>query len=109
MNSQTFDDWASEHHVCTDFVGAYLRENPHATAVHGTINGDDHTWVYDPTIGDDGATIDATLSQFAGFVPGCETDDWFHGDTHPVATETARYNTLEAFANGPGGTYLLEA
>ena len=101
-----FETWSNGYMVCTDFVGAYLRENPHAVAIHGTVNGDDHTWVYDPELD---VTIDATLSQFDGFVPGCETDDWFHGDEHPIADEIERFDSLEAFAKGPGGSYLLEA
>lgn len=103
--SDTLAEYAARFEVCTDFAGAYARENDNVVIKYGEVDGAEHCWVYDRA---EDATIDATLSQFAGFVAGCETDDWFPGDEHPVADELAEFETLEAFAEGPGGTYLLD-
>jgi hypothetical protein len=102
----TFDEWAAEYMVCDEFAAAYKRANPDAVIKFGTVEGDDHCWVYDP---DADRTLDATLSQWAGFKAGCEEDNWWPGDDHPVANETAEFDSVEAFVDGPGGNYLLEA
>lgn len=102
--SRTFEDWASEFMVCTEFAAAYKRANPQAVIKHGEVDGSEHCWVYDP---EQDRTLDATLSQF--FLAGCEEDDWWSGDEHPVAEEIDSYDDLEAFAEGPGGTNVLEA
>lgn len=102
----TFDDWATEYMVCTEFAAAYKRANPQAIIKYGTVEGDEHAWVYDPT---QDRTLDATLSQWAGFKAGCERDDWWPGDSHPVAEETAEFHSVEAFAEGPGGDCLVGA
>lgn len=99
-----FDEWSSEYMVCTDFAAAYKRANPHAIIKFGKVEGDGHAWIYDPELG---RTIDATLSQWAGFKKGCEQDDWWPGDEHPVADEQKQYQSVEAFAKDEGGTYLL--
>lgn len=101
----TFDDWAADYQVCTEFAAAYKRANPDAVIKHGEVDGREHCWVYDPA---QDRTLDATLSQWAGFVPGCEDDDWWSGDDHPLAEERAEFDSVEAFAEGPGGTALLE-
>jgi hypothetical protein len=102
----TFDDWANEYMVCTEFAAAYKRANPQAIVKFGAVEGDEHAWIYDPA---QDRTLDATLSQWAGFKAGCERDDWWPGDEHPVAEETGEYDSVEAFAEGPGGNSLLEA
>lgn len=104
--SRNFDAWADDYLVCTEFAAAYKRENEHAVIKYGEVDGNEHCWVYDPA---EDRTIDATLSQFAGFVPGCEHDDWFPGDGHPHAEEHDEFHDVESFAEGPGGTALLEA
>jgi hypothetical protein len=104
-DTKTFDDWASEHMVCTEFAAAYARENEGATIKFGEVDGNEHAWVYDA--GTD-KTLDATLSQWEGFVAGCERDDWWPGNDHPIATETDEFETVEAFAEGPGGACLME-
>ena len=102
---KTFDEWAAEFMICTDFAAAYKRANPHAVIKFGEVDGNEHAWVYDP---ETDKTLDATLSQWEGFVAGCEEDDWWPGDDHPLADETAEYNDVETFAHEAGGTYLLE-
>ena len=102
---QGFDRYSEECQVCTDFVGEFMRDNEDAVDVHGEVDGRDHTWAYDPTTD---KTVDATLSQFDGFVPGAERDKVFEGDEHPLAEEKGRFDTLEEFAEGPGGMYLLD-
>ncbi|WP_435065901.1 hypothetical protein [Halobaculum sp. EA56] len=104
MQGKDFTEWAAEYMVCTDFAAAYKRENPQAVIKFGHVDGDGHAWVYDP---ETDRTLDATLSQWAGFKAGCEEDDWWPGDDHPVAEETKEYDTVEAFAKDEGGTYLL--
>lgn len=100
--TRTFDDWASEFMVCTEFAAAYKRENPSAVIKYGEVGGNGHAWVYDP---DQDRTLDATLSQFLGL--GLE-DQWFSGDEHPHADETDEFHDVVSFAEGPGGTCLLE-
>jgi len=106
QGTKTFDDWAGEYMICTEFAAAYKRANPHAVIKFGEVDGNEHAWVYDP---ETGRTLDATLSQWNGFVAGCEHDDWWSGDDHPLADETDEFHSIEAFANGPGGNSLLEA
>lgn len=103
-NTKTFDDWASEYMVCTEFAAAYARENENAVIKFGEIDGNEHAWVYDA---DMDRTLDATLSQWEGFIAGCERDDWCPGENHPLAIETAEFETVEAFAEGPGGSSLV--
>lgn len=103
QGNTSFGDWASEYMVCTDFAAAYKRANPNAVIKHGTVDGNEHCWVYDPA---QDKTLDATLGQFLGLPL---EDDWFHGDEHPHAEESAEFHDIEAFAEGPGGTALLEA
>lgn len=100
-----FERYSEECEVCTDFVGEFMRDRDDAVAVHGEVDGMEHTWAYDPT---EDKTVDATLSQFDGFVPGAEADQVFEGDEHPLAEEEQRFDTLEEFAEGPGGSYLLD-
>lgn len=101
--NMTFDDWANEYMVCTDFAAAYKRANPQVVIKYGEVDGNEHCWVYDP---ETDRTLDATLSQFLGL--GLD-DKWFIGDEHPHAEETAEFHNIETFAEGPGGTALLEA
>jgi len=106
QGTKTFDDWASEYMVCTDFAAAYKRANPNAVIKFGTVEGNEHAWVYDPDLD---RTLDATLSQWDGFIAGCERDQSWAGERHPMAEETAEYHDVETFAREDGGTYLLEA
>lgn len=99
----TFDEWATEYMVCTEFAAAYKRANPEAVIKFGTVDGNEHAWVYDP---ETDRTLDATLGQF--FIVGCE-DNWWNGDKHPIAEEREEFNSVETFAKGPGGNCLLEA
>lgn len=99
---QDFTTWADEYMVCTEFAAAYKREHEQAVIKYGEVDGNEHCWVYDPT---EDVTLDATLGQF--FITGCE-DDWFVGDEHPMAEEQTEFHNLETFAEGPGGTALLE-
>lgn len=101
--NKSLSEWADEYMVCTEFAAAYKRANPEAVIKFGEVDGNEHAWVYDPVVDE---TIDATLGQF--FIAGCEDDYWF-GDEHPMAEETAEYGSVEAFAKGPGGNCLLEA
>jgi hypothetical protein len=101
-----FDAGADDYMACTEFAAAYKREHDDAIIKYGVVEGDEHCWVYDPELD---RTLDATLSQWAGFKAGCEQDDWWTGDEHPVAEETDEFHDLEAFAEGPGGSKLLEA
>ena len=105
MSKRSFDDWSSEYMVCTEFAAAYMRSNPDAVIKFGEVQGNDHAWVYDP---ETDRTLDATLSQWEGFIAGCERDDWWPGDRHPLAEETEEFHSLEVFAKGPGGNCLLE-
>jgi len=103
-----FQQFADDCMVCTDFAAEYKQENPNAVIKYGTVESqhgteEEHAWVYDPQ---DDATKDATLGQFIG-IPEAE-DDVFPGDEHPLANEQAEFDTLEEFAKGPGGNYLLE-
>lgn len=100
---QDFNTWSEDYMVCTEFAAAYKRENENAVIKFGSVDGNDHCWVYDP---DADKTIDATLSQFLSLP---FEDDWFVGDEHPHAEEIEEFHDLEAFAEGPGGTALLEA
>jgi len=89
--------------VCTDFAAEYKEENPDAIIKFGKAADDEeHAWVYDP---EEDLTVDATLGQF--FEPGYE-DDYWAGEDHPMAEEQEEYNTVEEFAKGPGGNYLLD-
>jgi len=103
QGNTTFDDWAAEYMVCTEFAAAYKRANPDAVIKYGEVDGDEHCWVYDPA---QDKTLDATLSQFLGLP---FEDEWFQGDEHPHADEQAEFHDIESFAKGPGGTALLEA
>lgn len=105
QGTKTFDDWASEYMVCTEFAAAFKRANSDAVIKYGTVQGNEHAWVYDPQ---SDRTLDATLSQWDGFIAGCEQDDFWPGEEHPMAEETAEFDTVEAFAEGPGGSCLLE-
>jgi len=100
-----FEDWADEYMVCTTFAAEYKRANANAVIKFGTVDGNEHAWVYDPN---EDKTLDATLSQWEGFVAGCERDKWWHGDDHPLAEETEEYDDVETFAQEVGGNYLLE-
>ena len=100
---QDFNHWATEYMVCTEFAAAYKRENEDAVIKFGTVDGNDHCWVYDAA---EDKTIDATLSQFLSLP---FDDDWFMGDEHPHAEEVEEFDNVEEFAKGPGGTALLEA
>ena len=100
---QDFNHWATEYMVCTEFAAAYKRENEDALIKFGTVDGNDHCWVYDAA---EDKTIDATLSQFLSLP---FDDDWFMGDEHPHAEEVEEFDSVEEFAKGPGGTALLEA
>lgn len=102
-DARTFDDWASEFMVCTEFAAAYKRANPQAVIKYGAVDGNEHCWVYDPA---EDKTLDATLSQFLSLP---FENDWFHGDEHPHAEEREEFHDLEAFAEGPGGSNILEA
>lgn len=102
VQDKTFDDWATEYMVCTEFAAAYKRANPQAVIKYGAVDGNEHCWVYDP---DADRTLDATLGQFLGLPL---EDDWFIGDDHPHAEEHETFHDLEAFAEGPGGIALLE-
>jgi len=99
----TLQTYADEYLVCTEFAAAYKRDNPNAVIKFGEVAGTEHAWVYDP---DEDVTLDATLSQF--FDIAADADFWF-GDDHPHATETAEFDNIESFAKGPGGSTLLEA
>jgi hypothetical protein len=102
MSEQTFDDWATEYMVCTEFAAAYKRANAQAVIKFGHVDGNEHCWVYDP---EQDRTLDATLGQFLSLP---FEDDWFAGDDHPHAEERAEYHDVETFARGPGGLNLLE-
>lgn len=101
--NKDFAEWADQFHVCVDFVAAYKRANPKAIIKFGHVEGNGHAWIYDPELD---RTLDATLGQF--FWQDCR-DDWWPGERHPIAEEETAYESLEAFANTDGGTYLLEA
>jgi hypothetical protein len=103
QRNTSFDDWASEYMVCTEFAAAYFRKNENITIKYGEVDGNEHCWVYDAKLDQ---TIDATLGQF--FIPGAK-DDWWNGEEHPMAEETDEFHSIEEFAKGPGGTALLEA
>jgi len=103
FGSKTFDDWAAEYMVCTEFAAAYKRANPGAVIKYGEVDGNEHCWVNDPA---QDKTLDATLGQFLGLP---FEDEWFQGDEHPHADEQAEFHDIESFAKGPGGTALLEA
>lgn len=101
--SDEFEQWSENCMVCTDFAAEYKRENPDATIKFGkTKEGTEHAWVYDP---EQDATIDATLGQV--FDPEYE-DDYWQGENHPLADAQEDFETVEDFAKGPGGNYLLD-
>lgn len=100
---QDFETYANEYMVCTEFAAAYFRENENVVIKYGEVDGNEHCWVYDE---DADVTLDATLSQF--FITGAE-DDYWTGEEHPMAEETDEFHSIESFAEGPGGTALLEA
>lgn len=101
--NKSLSEWSNEYMVCTTFAAEYKRANPEAVIKFGEVDGEEHAWVYDPVVDE---TVDATLGQF--FIAGCE-DDWWVGDEHPMADETAEYDDIETFAKEAGGNYLLEA
>lgn len=105
MFGKDFEKWSEECQVCTTFAAEYKRENPEATIKYGEVDGREHAWVYDE---EQDRTLDATLSQWEGFVPGAETDDWWPGENHPLAQEQTEFESVEEFAKGPGGNYLLD-
>jgi len=98
----TLQTYADDYLVCTEFAAAYKRDNPDAVIKFGKVDGTEHAWVYDP---EQDVTLDATMSQF--FDIDADADLW-PGDEHAHATQTAEFHTVEAFAQGPGGTALLE-
>jgi len=98
----TLDTYATDYMVCTEFAAAYKRDHPNAVIKFGEVDCTEHAWVYDA---DADMTFDATLGQF--FDIPADADCWV-GDEHGHAVETAEFESLEAFADGPGGTALLE-
>jgi hypothetical protein len=97
--------WHRDHDTCNGFAFAYLDENPNAIVKVELVNGDHHCYVYDPTLGDDGAVIDATLGQF----DGCPTVGMWDGETHPYTDENQKpadeYTNEEQFKNDFDGDF----
>lgn len=98
----TLQTYADDYLVCTEFAAAYKRDNADAVIKFGKVGDTEHAWVYDS---EKDMTLDATMSQF--FDIDADADLW-PGDVHPHATQTAEYHSVESFAQGPGGTALLE-
>jgi hypothetical protein len=91
--------------MCNKFAFAYLDENPNAIVKVELVNGDHHCYIYDPTLGDDGAVIDATLGQF----DGCPTAGMWDGETHPYTDDNQKpaseYTNEEQFKNDFDGDF----
>lgn len=78
-----------DYFSCDEFATCYKREHPEATIVYGRVDGDPHAWIYDPTLGASGATLDPTLGQFFGYEP-----NWWPGDDHPHANRVGTADTV---------------
>lgn len=84
---------------CGEFAIDYKREHPDAILKIGRHEGNDdtHCFVFDPTMGSNGVTIDATQGQFEIHNPAAYVDDFYLGDTHPHMHDVQSFETVDAF------------